>query len=188
MIGDVESERVALILLGERGHQGSCCDCCNGYCPSGDIPGQLDELHGGQVYPVTVDGVEYATDRYRAIRKDLVGPLEPPTWAVGPRVTDTTRAGLIVPDVQPPVSRADQSMDMLDRLAQIEGLTVHEGQGPALNLYVGSEHVGWCGLRKWQQGAASNEDYPLVRRIADAIGVSLDRAETALFVARGGEV
>ena len=120
-------------------HEGPCCDCCNGYCPD------FGAKPTARVHPVTINGFEYYTDRYVAIREDRVD-------VSGAEIE--ARAGEVIwpeaPADKPGPSTAVLSADTAGRLLDL-GWDICEGEPYGRqHIYDGDEHIGWitsCGSR-----------------------------------------
>lgn len=125
-------------FFGDPGEHHACCDCCEGYCPAPDLG--IDRL---DLFRVEVNGATYLTDRYKAIRADLI------------QVGEADRRFLYkdhkgkeewpVPEVEPGPSRTWLRPADVERLLDC-GIDIRQGgDGPRerQHLYVDGEHVGW---------------------------------------------
>lgn len=166
------------VAFGAAAPHASCCECCEGYCP-------LDEGTAGWVgdilYTATVDGRDYLTDRYVALRRDLLddGLLTEQNLMAAPAGPWAS-----VPDSVPPVSDAPQGPHVLN-LCDLAGLTrhVHEQSSNVVHLYRGDEHVGWTTVAT-KPPFLDVADLPAVREIARKCGLDLGSAAVALRIAR----
>ena len=170
------------LLFGDPDH-GSCCSCCEGFCPLWE--GLHSDGFDGPLASVTSGGVEYLGLHTCLIRRDMLADLPE-------KVEETViPAGIVnppwavVPVSRPTVDARPQSAQLLDRLDRA-GITRHEGDD-VVHLYVGDAHVGWC---KWNSGKAGTlaADLSLIRTIAFECGITVNAASVALHFARGGEV
>lgn len=110
------------------------------------------------IVTITVNGTDYATDTYLAVRADLVTPTPS-----GPR--GLARVVWHVPDEQPPPSTANLNPKYLRTLLEC-GFDICEGTGPLepQHLYLNGEHVGW--LAPMRYSSCTLADAPELRRIA----------------------
>ena len=144
-----------------------CCPCCAAYC-SGLDTRAFNNAPAYNLFSVTVDGVEYVTSRYLAVRADLIEatsggePLRMPS-----SVTDWP-----VPDAKPGPSTATLGavdMHLLDRA----GLDICDGGATSgkQHIYRGTEHVGWLMPTRGDNGVTL-ADLPALREIAEALPVT----------------
>lgn len=123
---------------------------------------------------VDIDGIRYLTNRYLAIRADLVKATRKP-YEETVTIDDKKRAtgSFEVPPKMPPASTHHLNpmyMDLLD----LAGFTICEGEvGPreAQPLYLGDEHVGWLMPVAEEPYGVTLADLPELRRIADRLPV-----------------
>lgn len=125
-----------------------CCDCDR--C---DDVGELEPILWPLLVTMTVDGVDYVTDRYVMIRADLapvpdgyegpvLGPTAPPTRAfIAATVTDQTADGLTFPASTLAAIRAGGW-----RLRLLTPyVSVSRKPSPAVAIVTDEgEHVGWA--------------------------------------------
>ena len=145
-----------------------CCPCCTAYC-SGVETGAFNDAPTWDLFSFTVDGIEYVyvTDRYLAVRADLIetdcgGPVEMPSGATG----------WPVPNAKPGPSTATLGavyMHLLDKA----GFDICDGgaTGRKQHVYRGAEHVGWLMPTSGDNGATL-ADLPALREIAAALPVT----------------
>lgn len=125
-------------VFGDPGEHHVCCDCCAGYCPASDVG--VDTL---ELWRVTINSSAYITDRYAAVRADLIEVDEGDrrfTWHDLPKSHEWT-----VPEVEPGPSRQPLRPDIVERLLDC-GIDIRQGEGgerERQHLFVGGEHVGW---------------------------------------------
>ena len=130
----------AIELFGNVNEPHVCCSCCDGYCPQWEA---ASEPTAPQLYTfVASDGVKYLTDRYIAIRADMIdAPSDEPIDA------SRSAGAFHVPASKPGPSRAAFTPRLL-RQVLAAGLTVHHSDDTAQPLYRGDEFVGWIARRK----------------------------------------
>ena len=144
-----------------------CCPCCAAYC-SGLDTRAFNNAPASNLFSVTVDGVEYVTSRYLAVRADLIEtdscgePVEMPSGATG----------WPVPDAKPGPSTATLGavdMHLLDKA----GLDICDGGATSgkQHVYRGAEHVGWLMPTRGDNGVTL-ADLPALREIAEALPVT----------------
>lgn len=160
---------------------GACCDCCAGYCPQYDA-GEADGWP--TIWVLEANGVEYVSDRYFMVRQDAVAPLPEKVMENAQRLAMSPQFA-VVPVKKPKRVAGPQSANFLDRLDR-SGLTMHAGDEKIVHLYRGPQHVGWLTLAKGRL-VCDPADLPLVRRLADDVGLTIPEAHAALRIARGGE-
>ena len=175
-------------LFGVDPHPEDCCACCDEFCVGAE--GKL--LNGprieGPIYRIRVRGVEYLTDKRVAVRADMVSPL-PADKAPLVTIDVDVSTWPEVPAERPPASEALCRPKLMDRLDRA-GLTRHGDTAGAAGLYLGDTHVGWAASLAtgrtnggdpilWTSG-----DLPLIRGIANDLGISLDVAAAAIQMVR----
>lgn len=120
------------------GHE--CCSCCAGYCSLGETF-KADEPAPETMYRITsTTGIEYISDRYVAIRADLVDVGEYADRIIdGPEGHDIAS----IPDAEPEDSTAVFRAAFVHHMKNC-GIRIREGvpAGPQ-HLYASGEHVGW---------------------------------------------
>lgn len=129
-------------VFGETYHDGPCCDCCNWYCPSGDV----DELRQ-EMFEFTANGVGYYTDRYLAIRADVFAKPIAGVSSVKPKPVEWS-----IPETKPEPSKAVLNAEYIGRFRDLGWDVCHDSGGcrdgdPSSrirqNVYRGDEHIGW---------------------------------------------
>lgn len=168
------------IAFGSAAPHQTCCDCCDGYCPLVDEGD--DRWMGGLLYVYTTpDGVEYLTDRFIMLRRDLLDDeilTEQNLLTVPSAVAWTT-----VPDAQPSLSDGPQGVHVLNACDRL-GLTRHDHESPTFcHLYREGEHVGWTTIAT-KPPFITEADLPVVREIARKCAIDLGRAAVAYMIAR----
>jgi hypothetical protein len=168
------------ILFAEPDH-GSCCGCCEGFCPKWED--DRGDEYADVLALARVGDVDYLGTHHCIIRRDAQADLPE---KIADRVIAAKSVNLdwaTIPDEKPAADDRAQSATLLDRLDR-SGITRHDG-GEVVHLYLGDLHVGWC---KWNSGVAGivDADLSLVRTIAQGCGITLDAASIALYLARGG--
>jgi hypothetical protein len=120
----------ALSIFGDinDGHQ--CCECCDGYCPMTESDGGLPLL-----YAFTMNGTEYVSDRYIAVRADILAERGEP-------IARQVDKAWPLPDVEPGPSTAILTPSKVQRLTAC-GIDIREGLGTQQELYRNGVHVGW---------------------------------------------
>ncbi|MBD2760056.1 hypothetical protein IEE94_11110 [Yimella sp. cx-573] len=121
-------------VFGEACHDGECCDCSAGYCPACEVDEPQQEL-----FEVTVNGVDYYTDRYLAIRADVFTKPIAGVSDVKPK-----RLEWPIPDTKPKPSRAVLNAEYIGRFREL-GWDVRQGYdvGNRQHVYRGDDHIGW---------------------------------------------
>jgi len=161
----------AVLFLND--HEGSCCDCCAGYCPIENS----DPSWWESIYQF---GAEYIGDPRLIVRSDALLPLPsqvepaeiPMSWSLDGRTWATA------PDDLPPLSTRGQSPRNLDRIDRA-GLTLRDGE-EVVHLYLGDRHVGWT---MWaREGGVMLDELPLLREVASAGGIPINQASEVLNV------
>lgn len=173
-------------LFAEDPAQHVCCSCCEGYCPMAE--GGMEGDPWPWMYRIEVAGVAYLTDRYVAVRVDVCQPMPE-----GVQIRDLAaqknadEKGFIVPDGVPSTTTARVTARVLDRVYGA-GLTIcgEPSDGlHVLHLYRDATHVGWVMTANGGSGITSDQ-LPVVRRVADAAGITLRQAEKALWAVMEG--
>lgn len=154
---------------GMHKHQACCMGCTMMFAENSTT----DRLLNGDI-----DGIRYLTNRYLAIRADLVKATRTP-YEETVTIDDKKRAtgSFEVPPEMPPASRQyldAMYMDLLD----LAGFTICEG-GPRTPqpVYLGEDHVGWLMPLRCREDVAEDRylatlaDLPELRRIADHLPV-----------------
>lgn len=130
-------------------HPGDCCDCCNGYCPAGDM-----NLDRPEVFRVLIDGIEHYTDRYVAIRANLI--VAEDVTCAPTKVPDVAwQAESVTPEITVPLSWA--AVRTLMAGLDIAG---QQTESRRLVLERDGERVGWA------MGAKGGTDLDGARRVA----------------------
>ena len=117
-------------------HAGPCCACCDDYCPQDDCTPSPPRP------PALVNVGEYVTDRYAAIRADLVdtagayyllsGKLDLPE-------------SMVIPDTMPPPTTARFTAGIVAPLLDL-GIDIRGDIGrheAPQHAYLAGEHIGW---------------------------------------------
>jgi len=117
-------------LFGDAGHPGLCCDCCDGYCPESD-----NGSHQDHVFSVGA----YVSDRYVAIRADLIDVKDGDEWRT---ITYDPTAGWTVPDDMPPESSRVFTPSIAGRLLAL-GIHIGHSDDRSQPLYHDGQHIGW---------------------------------------------
>ena len=129
-------------VFGETYHDGPCCDCCAGYCPSSEVDEPQQEL-----FEVTINGVDYYTDRYLAIRADVFAKPIEEVSIVKPKPVKWS-----IPETKPEPSKVALNAHYIGRFRDL-GWDVCQGREGNLDgdhssrirqhVYWGDEHIGW---------------------------------------------
>lgn len=144
-----------------------CCQCCAGYCHTGTEPAVP-----GMLYAFTVRSVDYVTDRYVAVRADLV------TVRTAPTHVDVRKDVYLVPASKPPTSTARLVPERMHTLtaAGFDICGDDNAHNAIQDLYLGGEHVGW--VMALHRVPADNglheftlDDLPTLREIAKSLPV-----------------
>lgn len=147
-----------------------CCSCCRGYCPEVDTEPKPYDL-----YRLTVDGTEYLSDRYVAVRADHLSENTGKGVTVITSTKDQTGPEWVIPDTRPGPSTEWFTPSVI-RGALTAGWTIHQGTGDApanpQHIYDGDQHVGFVmpviGDRdSLQAKAARLSEMPCIRALAD---------------------
>lgn len=143
-----------------------CCHCCAAYC-SGVETGAFNNAPAWDLFSFTVDGVEYVTNKYLAIRADLIE-----TDIGGEPIRMPSVTGWPVPATKPGPSTATLGpvyMHLLDEA----GFDICDGgtTGGKQPVYRGAEHVGWLMPTRGDNGVTP-ADLPALREIAEALPVT----------------
>ena len=120
------------VFGGAELHEGSCCRCCDDWCPA-------DDIAAAPPLYVTRDG--YITDARIAIRADLID-------ATGHDVIEMKATLPAAPPTKPGESTATLHIGRVQRLRAI-GIEICAGDDEARSiqpLYLGGEHVGWLAI------------------------------------------
>ncbi|WP_418060785.1 hypothetical protein [Pimelobacter simplex] len=160
-----------------RAEPHTCCECCFGYCPEGDLP---EKDRWDALFNFHASGVEYVGDRRVMVRRDaLVGiPAEVPIIESGMVNPDFAAE----PEVKPPPFAGKHTALHFDRL-DLAALECR-GNGTVVHVYAGEDHVGWSTVASADAKAAISEDQlGKVRRIARAASISINAAAVALAAA-----
>lgn len=163
------SELIDPAILYYKGHEGWCCDCCAGYCPMEDSP----EPYGAWEFMRPIGDDHVGTGRI-VLRRDILAPF-PEAATFSKTSVPLSTAWATVPDEKPPLSDRGQSPDLLDRIDRA-GLTLHHGE-EVTHIYLGDRHVGWC---KWSPKGVTRDELPLIRKVAESAGISIEQAATAI--------
>lgn len=148
----------------DNAHHGSCCECCNGYCPREDVEGEPG-------VEMLVEVGDYLSDRYVAIHSDLVS-LNPGEVPMKPGISIPD--GWRVPDEKPGPSTALFVASRVLRLTVL-GVEVRDGgAGKApQHLYLGDHHIGY--LMPARRGRTLDQCAEL-RRVEESLNASRDKA------------
>lgn len=152
-----EKFTLAQVFGGEYdGHD--CCSCCNGYCCLESIE-DIDNIPAPEMlYRITgTSGVDYISDRYVAIRADLVDVGE-----YGDRVMKAPKPADIgtIPDEEPAESAQLLRAAFVHHMKNC-GIRIREGggEGHPQHLYsANGVHVGWLMPVKTRRGPAITLD------------------------------
>jgi hypothetical protein len=151
-----------------------CCECCEGYCPLGD--GDESDEWRSRLWTYDLNGVEYLTDRFLMIRRDLIGDASelPDDLRCGPDVP-----WMSVPDAMPPLSAGAQGPYVLD-LCEQQRITRHEHDTThgVTHLYRGDMHIGWTTIAS-KPPFITEDDLPTIKALARALQLDLGRAARA---------
>lgn len=146
-----------------------CCQCCDGYCHLSDTG--TEPAVPGMLYAFTVRGVNYVSDRYVAVRADLVAVKLEPTL-VG--VEDDRYPA--APPSKPPPSVAPLTPVQMHH-ATAAGFDIcgaDATHGSIQHVYLGDEHAGW--IRAAADSGALHDftlaDLTDLREVADSLPVS----------------
>lgn len=124
-------------VFGDPGEHHVCCDCCAGYCSASETGVVTLDL-----WCVTIDGTVYVTDRYAAVRADLIEVDVRDrrfTWTN----VSSSWTGWTAPEVEPGPSQQPLRPDIVERLLDC-GIDIREGgEAEKQHLYVDGEHIGW---------------------------------------------
>ena len=143
-----------------------CCPCCTAYC-SGVEAQVFNDAPAWGLFSFTVDGVEYVTSRYLAVRADLIEATS--GWEpIGMPISGTDWP---VPATKPGPSTATLGpvyMHLLDKA----GFDICDGGATSRkqHVYRGAEHVGWLMPTRGDNGVTL-ADLPALREIAEALPV-----------------
>ena len=144
-----------------------CCPCCAAYC-SGVETRAFNNAPALDLFSFTVDGVEYVTNKYLAVRADLIESTTSDGWELGLRISV---ADWVIPDAKPGQSTATLGpvyMHLLNRA----GFDICDGGATSRkqHVYRGAEHVGWLMPTRGDNGVTL-ADLPALREIAEALPV-----------------
>lgn len=173
----------ASVLFAEDDH-GWCCDCCEGYCPMPENdPTKL--VWQWPLVTATIQGVDYVGSRFVIVRADVVEGF--PEENVS-RVTDNDRfdTWAVIPAGLHYLTGRSHSASTTDRLDRA-GLASRDYGTDVSHLFLDERHVGWTKFST-DAGAAiaiAPDDLPLLRKLADVVGLDLNRAARALNLVRG---
>lgn len=124
-------------------HPGNCCPCCAGYCILGDSEGWSPANEA--LYQIRVNDSIYMTDRYVAIRDDLIERPLPP-GATAADFSSNIQPPWRIPATKPEESTADFTPSLAARLLAL-GIDITQGDpttdGGRQHLYAGTQHIGW---------------------------------------------
>lgn len=142
-------------VFGYAGHDGWCCDCCYSggeECPEDYLDDEPD------LFTVAINGTDYISDRYVAIRADHIETSH--------RVNMPTvgRALFDIPDTTPGPSTAAFNPERVHRLTHL-GWSIREGNGQA-HVYDGDQHIGF--ISPIVPRDTDVPPYGAVMRLADA--------------------
>lgn len=143
-----------------------CCPCCAAYCSGTEVQA-LNDAPASSLRTFDVGGVEYVTDKYLAVRADLIEATS--GWK--PLRTPISVIDWSVPDAKPGPSTATLGpvyMHLLDKA----GFDICDGGATSgkQHIYRGAEHVGWVMPTRGDNGVTL-ADLPALREIAAALPV-----------------
>lgn len=131
-----------ITVLGEAYHDGPCCDCCDEYCRAIGVDEPQQEM-----FKFTINGVDYYTDRYLAIRADVFAKPIDGVSNVKPKPVEWS-----IPETKPEPSKAVLNANYIGRFRDLgwdvcQSRTGHLDASNSLNrrqhVYRGDEHIGW---------------------------------------------
>lgn len=129
----------AVDVFGNRNaHLGSCCSCCNGYCPltdTDDKPGTALLVHVG----------DYVLDHRIAIRHDLIDTSESDFMPAYVPLPEHLPEHWSIPEQEPPESTATFTASIAARLLALD-IDIRDGSRGVKkeqHLYIDGEHIGW---------------------------------------------
>ena len=132
-----------ITVFGEAYHDGPCCDCCDEYCRAIGVDEPQQEM-----FEFTINGVDYYTDRYLAIRADVFAKPIAGVSSVKPKPVEWS-----IPETKLEPSKAVLNADYIGRFRDL-GWDVCQGREGNLDgdhrsrmirqhVYRGDEHIGW---------------------------------------------
>ena len=143
-------------VFGETYHDGQCCYCCAGYCPAGDVDEPQQEM-----FELTVNGIEYYTDRYLAIRTDVFAKPIAGLSSLRPKPVEWP-----IPDTKPEPSKAALNANYIGRFRTL-GWDVRQGYDEnRQHVYRGDEHIGWLTVMAPREPSGNLHGYAM--RLVDA--------------------
>lgn len=146
-----------------------CCPCCAAYCSGLEAPA-FNDAPALDLFSFTVYGVEYVTNKYLAVRADLIEATTSDGWErLGLTISGTDWP---IPDAKPGQSTATLGpvyMHLLDRA----GFDICAGGATSgkQHVYRGADHVGWLMHTRGDNGVTL-ADLPALREIAVALPVT----------------
>ena len=115
-------------------HHGTCCQCCDGYCPESDVK-------PAPAPPALYRVGHYLSDKYVAIKADLIAPDGIDSDLYGAPVEVPMPAAWTAPDAEPPAST---DLFVPSRAARLTALGIDiRGDGKPSHLYLDGEHIGY---------------------------------------------